>query len=70
MDNDDDDSLADTMSCYEKLDFIIWKYYARCLVYNDNKKLGYFHLVVSITFFVDFYFTGLILGNFMFLTEQ
>ena len=55
------------MSCLEKFEFNIFKYYSNLLVYPDNKKLKYFHLVVAITLFVDFYITGLILGNYLFL---
>lgn len=40
------------------------------LVYPDNKRLKYFHLIVAITLFFDFFLTGLIMGNYLFITGK
>lgn len=50
--------------------FNVFKYYTKLLVYPDNRRLKNFHLVVAITLFFDFYITGLILGNYLFLTGK
>ena len=47
-----------------------FRFYQRFLINQKNKKLKYFHLVVSITLFFDFYFTGLIMGNYLFMSGQ
>lgn len=58
------------MNCLDTIEFKFFKYYSRLLVYPDNKKLRYFHLLVAITLFFDFFLTGLIMGNYLFITEQ
>ena len=58
------------MNCLQKLVFNVFKYYTKLLVYPDNRRLKNFHLVVAITLFFDFYITGLILGNYLFLTGK
>lgn len=55
------------MNLLEKLEFNFFKQYNKFLVYPDNNKLRYFHLVVAVTMFVDFYLTGLCMGNYLFL---
>ena len=62
--------LVKNMNCFQIFEFKLFKYYQRLLVYPDNKRLRYFHLVVSLTLFLDFYLTGLIMGNYLFIIGQ
>jgi hypothetical protein len=57
-------------SILEKIEMFIFRYYSKLLVYPDNKKLKYFHLIVAVTLFFDFYMTGLILGNYLFIIGE
>ena len=41
--------------------------YQKVLIDSRNKKLLYFHLIVSATIFFDFYLTGLIMANYKFM---
>ena len=53
-------------SCYNNLKTKILEYYQKGLVSHQNKKLRFFHMVVSIILFIDFYITGFILANYKF----
>jgi len=44
--------------------------YAKYLISPDNRRLKYFHLVVAITLFFDFFLTGLIIGNYRFFVGE
>ena len=41
-------------------------YYTKFLISPDNRRLKYFHLIVALTLFFDFFLTGLIIGNYKF----
>ena len=62
--------MTKDMTLLETIEYKIFKCYERLLVYPDNKRLRYFHLVVSLTLFFDFYLTGLIMGNYLFITGK
>lgn len=52
------------MKCEDRF----FQFYHKFLIDSKNKKLKYFHLVVSVTLFFDFYLTGLIMGNYQFMS--
>ena len=58
------------MNCVQNIAFNFFQQYNKLLINPDNRKLQYFHLIVAITLFFDFFITGLILGNFLFLTGE
>ena len=44
----------------------ILKAYRERLIEPSNKKMQYFNLIVSVTLFIDYFLTGLIMGNYAF----
>lgn len=65
---DDDDSLEQSLffQYMQKLK----SFYTKCLILPNNRKLHFFHLMVSLVLFYDFFLTGLLLGNYRFLIGQ
>lgn len=67
---DEDEELVD--SDQPKVFFLqVWKEkflstYEKMLINPTNKKLSYFHLLVSICSFSDIFLTGVILSNYRF----
>ena len=45
------------------------KYWKKQLLYPDGRKLKWFHLVVAIFLYFDFYLTGCILSNYEFTNK-
>ena len=66
---ENEEYLMQDMTLCETIEYKVFKFYEKLLVYPDNKRLRYFHLVVSLTLFFDFYLTGLIMGNYLFITS-
>ena len=57
QENEDNEKIVNKIS-------IIWKRYL--LITPKNKKLKYFHLLVALVLYFDFYLTGFILANYKF----
>ena len=45
----------------------IMEQYMNLMIHKDNKKLKYFHLLVALTLYADFFITLWIIGNYEFL---
>lgn len=48
----------------------VFQIYSKFLIDTRNKKLKFFHLIVSSTLFFDFAMTGFLLGNYKFMSGQ
>jgi hypothetical protein len=59
-DYSDDGDNDEEESCGKKL-YLFWKH--NLLIKPDNNKLKYFHLLVAIVLYFDFYLTGCIMAN-------
>ena len=63
----DKDAVNEPKGAYANLKIKMSELYLKGLIGSQNKKLKFFHLLVSITLFYDFYLTGFILANYRFL---
>lgn len=52
----------------DKVEDRFFQFYKKFLIDSKNKKLKYFHLVVSGTLFFDFYLTGFVMSNYKFMS--
>ena len=61
---DQDENSDECIACFGNIRKKFLELYKRFLITPENKKLKYFHVVVSFTFIYDFMLTGLILSNY------
>jgi hypothetical protein len=67
---DDDDENTEAAGLVVNLVKKIRMYYKKYLIPPNNRKLKFFHLLVAVVLFYDFFLTGLIMGNYRFLRGE